>query len=116
MKYLTKIYWSDEDDAYVATVPALRGCVSHGETFEEAAANIQEAAEAWLESAEKHSDPVPVPDLAAEEISRFGPLLNVSKLAEMTGLNKNTLASKLRRKSKFTVEESTAILNTIHGL
>lgn len=116
MKYLTKIYWSDEDEAYVATVPALRGCVSHGDTFEDAAANIQEAAQAWLESAEKHSDPIPVPDLAAEEISRLAPILNVSKLAELSGLNKNTLASKLRRKSKFTVEESAAILEAIHSI
>jgi len=70
MKYLTKIYWSDEDDAYVATVPALRGCVSHGSTLEEAAANIHEAADLWLASAANHGDAIPDPDIAAEEIDR----------------------------------------------
>jgi len=59
--------------------------------------------ELWLESAVKHGDPVPEPDLAAEEISRLSPLLNISKLA---GLNKSTLASELRRKSPFTLEEA----------
>lgn len=64
MKYLTKIYWSDEDEAYVAEVPALQGCISHGDTYAEAARNIEEAMEAWLESASKHQDPIPDPDRA----------------------------------------------------
>lgn len=112
-RYLTKIYWSDDDDAFVAEVPALRGCVSHGETLAEAAAGIEEAIELWLESAHRHNDPIPEPDLAAEEIARLSPILNISKLARLSGLNKHTLASKLRRKSAFTPEEGRRIREAI---
>lgn len=116
MKYLIKIHWSEEDDAYIATIPALRGCISHGETYSEAVAMIEDAAEAWLASAAKHNDPIPEPDLAAEEISRLAPLLNVSKLARIAGVNAHTLATKLRRGTRFTDEESSRILNALHGV
>ncbi len=108
-KYLTKIYWSNEDGAYVAEVPALKGCMAHGESYAEAAENLGEAMEAWLASAQRHEDPIPEPDLAAEEIGRLTPLLNISKLARIAGLNKNTLASKLRRRTKFTESEARKI-------
>jgi len=113
MKYLIKIHWSDEDNAYIATVPALRGCISHGSTYAKAARNIKDAADLWLASARKHNDPIPVPDLAAEEIQRLAPLLNVSKLARLAGLNKYTLACKLRRGTRFTPSESGRILQAI---
>ena len=116
MKYLVKIHWSDEDEAYIARVPALRGCISHGDTYEEAAAMIAEAAELWLESAEKHKEPIPEPDLAAEEIRRLAPLLNISKLARLSGVNSHTLATKLRRGTRFTPEESDRILGVLQSV
>ncbi|HWL51783.1 MAG TPA: type II toxin-antitoxin system HicB family antitoxin [Chthoniobacteraceae bacterium] len=112
-RYLTRIYWSDEDEAYMAEIPALPGCMSHGDTLAEAAANIEEAAELWLEMAEKYNDPIPEPDLAREEIERFAPVLSVAKLARRAGINQHTLASKLRRKSRFTNEEAAAILRAL---
>ncbi len=109
MKYLAKIYWSDEDDCYVAEVPALPGCCSHGVSYEAAARKIHEAMDAWMESAARHGDPVPEPDLASEEIGRLRNVLNVSKLARLAGMNKYTLSSKLRRKSRFSQDEATKI-------
>jgi predicted RNase H-like HicB family nuclease len=116
MKYLVKIHWSEEDQAYIAKVPALPGCISHGDTYPEAAAMIEDAAEAWLGSAAKHNDPIPEPDLAAEEITRLAPLLNISKLARLSGVNSHTLASKLRRGTRFTEDESRRILGALHGV
>lgn len=113
MKYLTKIYWSDEDKAYIAEVPSLPGCVAHGHSYESAALNIREAMELWLESAKRHDDPIPEPDIAAEEITRLAPLLNISKLARLSGINKHTLASKLRRHTRFTTEEAKKIRNAL---
>ena len=46
---------------YVATVPALPGCASQGETRDEALAMIREAIELYLESLEAHGDPIPGP-------------------------------------------------------
>jgi predicted RNase H-like HicB family nuclease len=46
----------DENDYFVAEVPALPGCLSQGNTYEEAVENIKEAIEGWLEVMEsKHS-------------------------------------------------------------
>lgn len=112
-RYLVRIYWSDENEAYVAEVPALRGCVATGDTFAKAAKEIDVAMRLWLTCAEQHGDAIPEPDLAREEISRVEPFLNVSKLALRAGLNKHTLASKLRRKSPFTGLETTAILKAL---
>jgi predicted RNase H-like HicB family nuclease len=60
-KYAMLIYWSDEDQAYLAFAPDLKGCMTHGHTPAEAAANLQEAIDGWLESARKHGDPIPTP-------------------------------------------------------
>jgi predicted RNase H-like HicB family nuclease len=112
-RYLVRIFWSDDDEAYVAQVPALPGCVAHGSTFKQAAREIESAMAVWLDSAHRHNDPIPEPDLAREEISRVEAFLNVSKLAARAGLNKHTLASKLRRKSAFTAPEAKAILRAL---
>jgi predicted RNase H-like HicB family nuclease len=109
-RYLTRIYWSDDDEAFVGEIPALPGCVAHGETMAKAARELQISFDLWMESARKHHAPIPEPDMAREEVERFAPVLNVSKLARRAGMNPHTLASKLRRRSPFTPEESKAIL------
>ena len=58
MKY--RVYLEqDEDGVFVASCPALPGCVSQGETRREATENMQEAIEGYLKSLQKHGDPVP---------------------------------------------------------
>lgn len=58
MRYQVKIT-QDEDGVYVAEVPALPGCVSDGDTREEAIANVREAIALHVESLEAHGRPVP---------------------------------------------------------
>ncbi len=60
-RYEVIIYWSDEDQVFVAEVPELPGCAAHGPTPEQALAQAQEAAALWLETAREFGDPVPVP-------------------------------------------------------
>jgi predicted RNase H-like HicB family nuclease len=60
MKYRVFIE-QDEDGVYVAEVPALPGCISQGQTREEAVDNVREAIAAYLESLEAHGDPIPPP-------------------------------------------------------
>ena len=60
-KYEVIIYWSKEDDAYVAEVPQLAGCAAHGETQEEALRNAQDAIALWIETAKEFGDPIPEP-------------------------------------------------------
>lgn len=49
----------DEDGVFVAEVPSLPGCISQGDTREEALRNTQEAIEAYLESLREHDEPIP---------------------------------------------------------
>jgi len=49
----------DEDDIFVAEVPALPGCISQGATRSESLNNATEAIVAYLESLKKHGDPIP---------------------------------------------------------
>ncbi len=60
MKYRVLIE-QDEDGVYIVEVPTLPGCISQGETREEAVENIREAIAAYLESLEAHGDPIPPP-------------------------------------------------------
>ena len=49
-----------EEGGFWAEVPALKGCYSEGDTFEDTLANIREAAEGWLEvAAEQTQAPAP---------------------------------------------------------
>lgn len=60
-KYKIIIYWSNDDQAYVAEVPELPGCMAHGDTHESALANANEATQLWIETAKEFGDPVPEP-------------------------------------------------------
>jgi antitoxin HicB len=60
MKYRILIE-QDEDGVFVAQCPALPGCVSQGQTRNEALANIKDAISAYLESLKKHGEPIPPP-------------------------------------------------------
>ncbi|MDH3207699.1 MAG: type II toxin-antitoxin system HicB family antitoxin [Gemmatimonadota bacterium] len=51
----------DEDGVFVAEVPSLPGCISQGESRDEALSNVREAIALYLESLEEHGDPVPPP-------------------------------------------------------
>ena len=64
MKYRVLIE-PDEDGVFVATVPALPGCISQGATRDEAVLNVREAIRAYLESLEAHGEPVP-PSISEE--------------------------------------------------
>jgi len=50
-----------EGGGYYAAIPLLKGCQSDGSTPDEAIRNLREAQRAWITSAMKHGDPIPVP-------------------------------------------------------
>ena len=60
-RYHINLMWSDEDDCWIADVPDLRPCSSHGETPAEAVANIRDAIQGWLEVACERGMPIPEP-------------------------------------------------------
>ena len=58
MKY-TVVLEKDEDGIYVATVPALPGCISEGHTVEDALTNIKEAIQGFIDDMKSDGEPVP---------------------------------------------------------
>jgi len=60
-KYEIIIFWSNEDNAFVAEVPELPGCMAHGPTQDDALSNIREAMDLWIETAKEFDDPIPAP-------------------------------------------------------
>jgi predicted RNase H-like HicB family nuclease len=60
-KYEVIIYWSNEDQVFVAEVPELPGCMAHGSTPEAALTNAHEAIQLWIDMAREFGDPIPEP-------------------------------------------------------
>ena len=61
MKYETIIYWSEEDNAYIAEIPELAGCMADGLTAMVALHNVERIAQEWIETAQELGRPIPEP-------------------------------------------------------
>jgi predicted RNase H-like HicB family nuclease len=61
IKYEIIIYWSEEDEAFIAEVPELPGCAAHGATQEDALGNAQDAMRLWIDTAKEFGDAIPEP-------------------------------------------------------
>ena len=60
-KYEIIIYWSDEDQVFVAEVPELPGCTAHGDSHESALRNVDEAIQLWIDTAREFGGTIPEP-------------------------------------------------------
>lgn len=60
-RYEVIIYWSDEDQGFVAEVPELPGCAADGATYTEAIANVEVVIREWIETARELGRPIPEP-------------------------------------------------------
>lgn len=61
IKYELIIYWSEEDQAFIAEVPELQGCAADGATYQEAVANAESIIQEWIETAQELGRPIPEP-------------------------------------------------------
>ena len=60
-RYEIIMYWSEEDQAFIAEVPELPGCAADGATYQEALANVQVIITEWIETAKELGRPIPKP-------------------------------------------------------
>jgi predicted RNase H-like HicB family nuclease len=67
-KYAIEIFYSEEDEGYIAVVPELSECSAFGNTEEEALNEIKTAIELWIETAKKEGHKIPEP--AGKELLR----------------------------------------------
>ncbi len=61
IKYEIILYWSEEDQAYIAEVPELAGCIIDGSTYEEALKNTEVVIQEWIETAKELGRIIPEP-------------------------------------------------------
>lgn len=55
------LYWSKQDQAFIAEVPELPGCAADGATYQEAVANVEVVIQEWIETAQELGRPIPEP-------------------------------------------------------
>ena len=60
-KYAIILFWSEDDQAFVAEVPELPGCIAHGDSQESALARVNEAIALWIATAKELERVVPTP-------------------------------------------------------
>ena len=60
-RYEILIYWSEEDQAYIAEVPELPGCAADGRTYKEALANAEVVIREWIDTARELGRQLPEP-------------------------------------------------------
>lgn len=60
--YHINIFYSEEDEGYIADIPDLKACSAFGETPAQALAEVLEAKEGWLEAAKSNGKPIPPPE------------------------------------------------------
>lgn len=60
-KYEVILYWSSEDEAFIAEVPELPGCAADGATYQEALKNVETIISEWIETARELGRSIPEP-------------------------------------------------------
>ena len=61
LRYEIILYWSQEDQAFIAEVPELPGCAADGGTYQEALQNIEIIMQEWIETAQELGRYIPQP-------------------------------------------------------
>lgn len=59
--YEVIIYWSDEDQAFIAEAPELPGCMADGAAYQDALRNLEIVMQEWIETAKELGRPIPQP-------------------------------------------------------
>ncbi len=59
-KYEIVIYWSESDNAFIAVVPELPGCMADGKTYVDAVRNVEVVMQEWIDTAKEDGRPIPV--------------------------------------------------------
>ena len=60
-RYEIIVYWSEDDNSFIAEVPELSGCMADGKTYHEALSNVQVIIDEWIETAKSQNMIIPTP-------------------------------------------------------
>jgi predicted RNase H-like HicB family nuclease len=92
--YHINIFYSEDDDGWIADVPDLEACSAFGETPEDALREVERAKQAWLQAARKEGKPVPAPRYRPAIYQLEARSVNEGKAAYSTDEAKRKLRSK----------------------
>jgi predicted RNase H-like HicB family nuclease len=115
--YDIHIYWDSRAEYFVAEIPEILTCAADGATQAEAISNLEETfavlKEAYAE--EKLEFPRPNPELpvSVRELQALSDVIKISRLAELSGIPGQTLATKLSRGTELDVGESHKLARTL---
>ena len=94
--YPINVFWNDEDKAWIADVPDLRGCSAHGATPAEAVEEVQVAIEGWLAVAKEAGKTIPQPGTTGGDnpirFYREQVGMTQHELAKRSGLNQRVIS------------------------
>lgn len=74
-RFPAHVFWSDEDEGYIAVAPDLPGCSAFGPSQQEALAELQDAIASWIEAARAAGNPIPRPSMPSELANYSGKVL-----------------------------------------
>ncbi len=60
-RYEIIMYWSEDDEAFIAEVPELPGCAADGPTYQAALGNVESVMREWIETAKEIGREIPTP-------------------------------------------------------
>jgi len=120
--YSIHVYWDERAGYFVAEIPEIPTCAADGATQAAALANLAETfavlKEAYVEEGLAIPSPNPSAPISVESVAALSHLVKVSRLAKLSGIPSQSLATKLRRKTPFSIGESRSISRALreHGL
>jgi predicted RNase H-like HicB family nuclease len=116
--YQITIAWSEEDEGYVASIPALRHCIAFGTTPEKAVKEVKLAATEVIKVMKADGRPLPAVDTTLARLQSLQPLINISAVAKAAHLSVQTLSSKVSRGTSLTAGEAMRIGQVLasHGV
>ena len=120
--YAVQIYWDARAGYYVAEIPEIPTCAADGATPAGAMTNLEETfavlKEAYNEEALVLPEPSPALPISVAKLTVLSDIVKIARLAELAGIPGQTLATKLKRRTQFSVGESRKLSRVFreHGL
>ena len=117
--YVVQVYLDNHAEYFVAEIHSIRTCAADGATQAEALANLEETfavlKEAYCEEGVVIPTPTSPRSISVEQLSELSNLVKISCLAELAGIPGQTLATKLKRGTPFSVAEARKISRALHA-